>query len=86
MKFGINQSVNYAGVKKDTPKIIDPIIPPIRHIDTLGDASKKELPIKEKPKIPPKPEKKEIDSHNNDIVAIYAVVGVSLHLIIKCLL
>ena len=60
------------GVKKDTPKIINPIIPPIRHLDTLGDAPpEKELPIKkEKSKIPPKPEKKEVDSHNNDIVAI----------------
>ena len=57
MKFGINQSVNYVGVKKHTPKIINPIIPPITQLDTLGDAP----PKKEKPKIPPKPEKKEVN-------------------------
>ena len=38
------------GVKKDSPKIINTIIPPIRHLDTLPP--KKELPIKEeKPKM-----------------------------------
>ena len=88
MKFGINQSVNYVGENKTPPKIINLIIPPIRHLDTVGDAPPgKGLPIeKEKPKIPPKPEKKEVDSHNNDMVAIYAAAGVSSYLIIKYLL
>ena len=81
MKFGIYQSVNYVSVKKDTPKIINPIIPPIRHLDTLGDVPpKKNYLLRKKPKIPPKSEKKEVDSRNNDIEAIYAVAGVSSYL------
>ena len=87
MRFGVNQSVNYVGVKKVHLKKIHQESHPAQHLETLDDENK--LPSSEskqekKPTIAKSPTVK-TEGHNTELITSFAVSGITSYLIINYL-
>ena len=83
MKFGLNTNINYYGVPKNQPKKVHQETP-THHLETLdGKKPQQEVKGKEKDNTPTKVSNQKTDNHNNELMTILTVTGISAYLITK---